>query len=668
MYLKHPKYRPDIDGLRAFAVLSVVGFHVFPDWIRAGVIGVDIFFVISGYLISSIIFENLRRETFSFTEFYIRRINRIFPALLLVMIASYAFGWISMLSDEFQQLGKHIAGGAGFVSNLLLWKESGYFDNSTETKPLLHLWSLGIEEQFYIFWPLLLWLAWKLKFNLLTLTLILASISFGLNIDNIHAKPVATFYLPLTRFWELLAGTFLAYINVYKLTSILIIRFDKKNANLLIHLLSYVGFTLILTSMFFITKNTNFPGWWALLPVIGTVLIIAAGPKAQFNYYALSNSALVWIGVISFPLYLWHWPLMSFTRIVEGKELSNINRLTILILSIFLSWLTYELIENKIRKFFNKKLLSSLLIFLMLIVGYIGFNTYKRNGLPFRFKEFTKISAAVGEWQYPGKLQNFEFNGRIFREQKSESKFTTLFIGDSNVEQYYVRADELIRNYPTEAFNIVFSTGGACIPIPNTRFPEYKHCIGLMKSSMELAISRTDIKNVVIGGLWFNFFEGKDKNKNTRPRYFYDNDKQYQIYKDSVGYKKAIEALSMYLSKLKSADKKVFLILNMPVGDELDPKTMVVRSFEQFPAILKIQNSYLNLNKFREKFSFINDDLKHLANLNGAIVVDPIEFLCYENICPSVDANNEPIYKDAAHLRPSFVRKNAEFIDQTLLE
>jgi peptidoglycan/LPS O-acetylase OafA/YrhL len=156
LHMEHPKYRPDIDGLRAVAVLSVVAFHAFPAWIKGGFTGVDVFFVISGFLISTIIFENLNRGTFSFGQFYARRIKRIFPALLLVLIASFSFGWFALLSDEYKQLGKHIAAGAGFTSNLLLWREAGYFDNSSDTKPLLHLWSLGIEEQFYIVWPFIL--------------------------------------------------------------------------------------------------------------------------------------------------------------------------------------------------------------------------------------------------------------------------------------------------------------------------------------------------------------------------------------------------------------------------------------------------------------------------------------------------------------------------------
>jgi peptidoglycan/LPS O-acetylase OafA/YrhL len=172
----HASYRPDIDGLRAIAVLSVVLFHGFPQIFKGGFIGVDIFFVLSGYLISRIIFEQLNQGRFNFFDFYSRRIKRIFPVLLIVLVAVYIVGWFTLLADEYSQLGQHIAAGTAFISNFVLWGEAGYFDNSAHTKPLLHLWSLGIEEQFYIVWPLLLWLASKLRFSLFALTVILASL------------------------------------------------------------------------------------------------------------------------------------------------------------------------------------------------------------------------------------------------------------------------------------------------------------------------------------------------------------------------------------------------------------------------------------------------------------------------------------------------------------
>ena len=212
----HPTYRADIDGLRAIAVLAVVGFHAFPATVTGGFIGVDIFFVISGFLISSIIFSNLEHNCFSFAEFYSRRIKRIFPALLLVLIASYAFAWFALLPDEYKQLGLHITGGASFMSNFVIWRESGYFDSAAETKPLLHLWSLAIEEQFYIFWPLLLAFVWKRKWSFIGITTTVAIISHAFNTYTITLNPNAAFYSPVSRFWELMFGGLLAYLGLHK--------------------------------------------------------------------------------------------------------------------------------------------------------------------------------------------------------------------------------------------------------------------------------------------------------------------------------------------------------------------------------------------------------------------------------------------------------------------
>jgi peptidoglycan/LPS O-acetylase OafA/YrhL len=205
----HPKYRPDIDGLRAVAVLAVVGFHAFPDQVKGGFVGVDIFFVISGFLISSILFVSLEKDHFSFAGFYARRVRRIFPALILVLATSFGIGWFVLLTGEYKQLGKHILAGVCFVSNFVLWGEAGYFDDAGETKPLLHLWSLGIEEQFYIVWPVLLWLAWRRRFNLFSMTLLIIAGSFAINVITARAHPVAAFYSPLTRFLELMIGSVL---------------------------------------------------------------------------------------------------------------------------------------------------------------------------------------------------------------------------------------------------------------------------------------------------------------------------------------------------------------------------------------------------------------------------------------------------------------------------
>lgn len=392
--LSHPSYRADIDGLRAIAVLSVVGFHAFPNWIKGGFVGVDIFFVISGFLISSVIFSGLINETFSFREFYARRIRRIFPSLIVVLIGTYVIGWIVMFPDEYKNFGEQIAAGAGFLSNFFLWHESGYFDSTSETKPLLHLWSLGIEEQFYIVWPLLLWLAWKRRLNLLTVTIVTGVISFTLNLHVMQLDTVAAFYLPQTRFWELLAGSVLAYITLYKPT--IFVKIERKlekrlgitfNSHVLNNTLrdgkSLLGTTLIAASIFLLTKSDYFPGWLAMLPTVGTVLIISAGAKAWLNRAVLSNHVLVWFGLISFPLYLWHWPLLSFARIIEYGTPSRTIRIGVVLASIVLAWTTYRFIERYIR-FRKSRIVVITLCLLMIGIGYLGYNTYKRDGLLFR--------------------------------------------------------------------------------------------------------------------------------------------------------------------------------------------------------------------------------------------------------------------------------------------
>ena len=222
--LSKTKYHSEIDGLRAFAVLSVVAFHAFPDLFIGGFIGVDIFFVISGFLITSHIFESLDKGQFSFTDFFGRRIRRIFPALIIVMFFSLFFGWFSLLGEELSQLGKHIASGAAFIINFVLVNESGYFDNAAETKPMLHLWSLAVEEQFYIIWPLVLWISWKLKFNLLIVTILIGFFSFFTNIYFVKTYPTEIFFWSIGRFWELLSGSILAWFFLYKAESLTRIR------------------------------------------------------------------------------------------------------------------------------------------------------------------------------------------------------------------------------------------------------------------------------------------------------------------------------------------------------------------------------------------------------------------------------------------------------------
>lgn len=374
--LFHPKYRPDIDGLRALAVVFVIVYHTYPSLLKGGFIGVDIFFVISGYLISTILFKSFDQGTFSLTNFYIRRIRRILPALTLVLFACLAFGWFALLHDELRQLGLHALGGSTFISNLMLWRESGYFDNTSETKPLLHLWSLGIEEQFYILWPILLIIGYKFRTNLLFIGLFVLVPSLVLSLYLSSFDSVAAFYSPLSRFWELMVGSIIAWINLYRPKLSL-----NENRLVLANISSILGLLLIAIGVMSIDKTTEgFPGRWALLPVLGAAFIIFAGPDSWANKNFLSNKVAIFIGLISYPLYLWHWPILTFTRIVNSDKVpSHAFRFAALLVIVFLSWLTAEVVEKPFRYGSkNPKFKVLLLICAVVMTGLIGlgFNLY----------------------------------------------------------------------------------------------------------------------------------------------------------------------------------------------------------------------------------------------------------------------------------------------------
>lgn len=280
---------------------------------------------------------------------------------------------------EFELLNQQIAGGAGFISNFIFWRQSGYFDIAADKKPLLHLWSLAVEEQFYIFWPLLLWVCWRLRANLLLITGIVLAGSFVFNVYKAGLDPVADFYSPLTRFWELLFGAILAYVTLEfkRLTS-----YTHSHSQ---NLISILGLVLVLASTWFFDKTLAFPGWWALLPVMGATLLIAAGPDGIVNRTILNSRLMIWIGLVSYPLYLWHWPILSLARIYYGQALSIFAATVALVASLMLAWLTYQFIERPIRKSTKSTPQVALLITAVFVIGIIGHFTKEANGLPGRF-------------------------------------------------------------------------------------------------------------------------------------------------------------------------------------------------------------------------------------------------------------------------------------------
>ena len=368
------RYRPDIDGLRAVAVVAVIVFHAFPASLPGGFLGVDVFFVVSGYLISQLIIEGIRAGRFSLAGFYARRIRRLLPALVVVLAAVFAIGWALLLPNDFESLCDEIIAGALFFANFRYLSEVGYFDHEAVLKPLLHLWSLGVEEQFYLTWPLLLLLFRAKRARSMVVVIGLASWVAALLLD-LH-DPAAAFYLPVSRFWELMIGAALAaWAN------------PVPAKPLWCGGMACAGLLLILTS-FAVSPQQLLPTFLKLLPTIGTAFLIASGPRNPVNARILSHRSLVYVGKISYPLYLWHWPLLSFLAISSLPEKSAIEgRLLVISAAVVLAVLTYRLVEVPMRFGRLRPVAVPVLCVALFVCAGLGGLGNFLDGFPGRFPE-----------------------------------------------------------------------------------------------------------------------------------------------------------------------------------------------------------------------------------------------------------------------------------------
>ncbi|QWD74039.1 acyltransferase [Polynucleobacter sp. TSB-Sco08W16] len=487
----HPKYRPDIDGLRGIAILSVVIYHAFPQLLNGGFIGVDIFFVISGYLITSIITSNLNQSSFSFIDFYCRRIARIFPSLIVVLVFTYACGWLGFSAAEFSQLGKHIASGAGFVSNLVLWQEVSYFDNSAETKALLHLWSLAVEEQFYLFSPLIFWVCKKRNFSFSKIIVAGLLLSFSANIYFASNNLSTDFYSPLSRIWEILFGSILSQIEIQN---------PRKKLLKFIEPISWMGAVLIVVGLILINTNREFPGWWALIPVIGAVSLIFS-EKSWLNRKILSNPLLVWVGLISYPLYLWHWPVLTFWRMSHIQEPSALTYTFLVTVSIILAWTTYRCIEIPL-KHAPLKLRATLLLLVMSLIGFAGFNVFDREGYPYRAVAKDKLNYHLDSAYCPSNCQDLPL-------QKNNTKPIIYLWGDSHAGHLYAG---LKAQSDLLGFYLYDASKSACPPLlsfgPRGKrsgaLAENKICIDHNNSVFE-SIKKNQPEMIILAANWSQY-------------------------------------------------------------------------------------------------------------------------------------------------------------------
>lgn len=369
------KYRTEIDGLRAIAIIAVLFFHVGFTQFSGGFVGVDVFFVISGYLITKILVTDINNNNYSIVDFYEKRIRRIMPALFVVIISVYMLSPLFLSPDDYQFLPKEILGTLLFSNNIISYLKSGYFAADAHQRPLLHTWSLGIEEQFYIILPIILYVLSryaKKRLPVILIILWLTSLILSISITATHQS--ASFYLLPTRFWELCSGSIIACISDK--------RSDNKNVNTL---LSVIGLVCILTPIFTYSDSTLFPGYMALPPVIGTVLVLVYS-QATLVGRILSLKPMRYLGSISYSLYLWHWPIIVFNNDNFIVNL-NLSKIEVVLLSIAIASLSTKYIEAPFRNraFLTKSNVFKLSIFAYTLLGAMALALIPLKGAMFRF-------------------------------------------------------------------------------------------------------------------------------------------------------------------------------------------------------------------------------------------------------------------------------------------
>jgi peptidoglycan/LPS O-acetylase OafA/YrhL len=629
-------YRPDIDGLRAIAVVAVFGFHAFPESFPGGFTGVDIFFVISGFLISGIILGELQAGNFTFGKFYARRIRRIFPALALVLAATLAAGWWALSPYEFEQLGGHVAAGAGFISNLLLFHESGYFDTDSALKPLLHLWSLGVEEQYYLVWPALLFALRKHMHRIFWLILGVAVSSFVLNILLVHRQPSAAFYLPATRFWELMIGSIAAYRELHA----------SRQMKLPSNLMAAAGLLLLALAFALVRDGRGFPGWWALLPTVGALLLIQSGPEAWINRNLLANRAVVYIGLISYPMYLWHWPLLTYARIFYGGVPPAGVRVGALILGVVLAWATYELVEKRVRRLGRGTTgvrtagIAGVAVAVLAVIGLLGVGNIvqsRSSSIPY----LAEISAAYSDW-------HIRDQGTI----PGNVPGAVLFFGDSHMQQFWPRLQALAADNSTPRYTVLFRTRGGCAPIPGIERIGYG-CPKFVDQTYALA-HQPEVHTVVISASWVGFTDRTDYykagNEDGEPLKMLTPRTQW-----------VMDGFEAAVSSLVAAGKHVVIVLSSPYGKQFDPREMAQRDGWGFRVHLP---GPVSRQAVDSDSAFIDDRLKEIAQRTHASVLDPRDTICSPTACPTLDSRGKPLLKDDSHLRSSFVQSHFDAFDR----
>lgn len=640
------QYRPDIDGLKAIAVLSVIVFHFASTWVPGGFIGVDIFFVISGYLIARSTLVEIQSRDYSVLHYFARRAKRIFPSLILLLAFLWVAGWWVLLPEEYASLGKHMGAASIFISNWLLWREIGYFDVAAELKPLLNLWSLGVEEQFYLVFPLFVWLGLKLRRQVFILLLLLAIGSLWLSEARVSTHAGWAYYHPVSRIWELLAGSLLAYAELHFLhralagsASTAAAQAYRWQHGMPAHAISAFGLFLILSALFLYDKALPFPGLSAAAPVLGALLTISAGPAACCNRWLLARPLMIYVGLISYPLYLWHWPLIASVRLVDGAEPGLAIKLVLVGLTFGISMLSYHLLERPIRfgRFSKSKALAPILWATLLCLGALGFATYKAGGFPQRFAVEINEMAAHNETPDTAALAPLTGN-------------KVVLIGDSHagvlkssLADYFRQRDETLE---------VFDQGG-CAPFLNLDRHDPGHepqgCPRVINRGIETALNDPAVTTIIFVGrldTLNHLFDASNPATDTAFKTKQDD--------RARNYRLLASAVDQTLQRFVGKNKQVILIDTVPSLD-FDPglcrwRPVRFGTIRKDPCVVPRPMVETQQKEFRAVFDAASQRYPFVR------VFDPLPALCDAEFCYG-SKDGVMWYADDSHLTPPGVAR-----------
>ena len=667
------KYRKEIDGLRALAIIAVIFFHTNFISFRGGFVGVDIFFVISGYLITSIIIAEMDQGSFSLLNFYERRARRILPALFFMMLCTLPFAWFWMLPSEFKDFSKSLIAAPLFISNVVFYLTTGYFNAISELKPLLHTWSLAVEEQYYILFPLLLMLAWKKGKKWIILLLLFAAIVSVLAAQwRSKTNPPFAFYLLQTRAFEILIGALISlYIN-RKPSPILLVSQSVSQS------VSLAGLAMLLYAIFTFDKNTPSPSLYSLVPTIGAGLILAFANDKTFVGKFLGNKLFVAIGLISYSAYLWHQPIIAFSKLRSLFGFELVNPYLIIGLSLILAYLSWEFIEKPFR---NKSTLSSKFILCFSLIGTLAFITigsiiYFENG----FRNMLDRVPPNVKWLSLGEKLNI--NGDICTPipygksgvsvcnfgDLSSNKNIVLY-GDSHAQAISEELDKLFTNLKIKGTKIIIP---GCEVIPEIRTYSKKNTDLTDKCMSDFGIMQSYIKKykaeVIVASRWsFKLFPIKGQiddmpSKNSEGGL---EDEDYREYVSVINRKISFEgrdkriAVTHFVEGLLAATNKLYLIYPVPeISWDISRKNILYFRANGVPLseISIPYSDFINRNKF------VNSIFNKYEKNPKIISIKPEIIFCNSYIKDRCVAQYKsiPFYYDDDHLSDVGARLIAE--------